>query len=222
MNICLILSGGVGKRFGAPIPKQYCTINGKAVIDYVIEACLAAKSVDKIIVVCNYDYLDMSAYLNTDKVEITHNGKERYDSLNNGLEYIKANYKCDNILFLDAVGPLVYPELIDDYFAKLDEYECVLTCKKVTGEIGNYDFDVMDRNAYYLFWSPESFRFNLVTKYFDPNFFSSALVYQMPKTTKRYLNFDFKEHIKITYDFELIIAKELLEHRAAQKDKNNQ
>lgn len=37
-NIGIILSGGVGNRFGATIPKQYQLINGKQVIAYVVDA----------------------------------------------------------------------------------------------------------------------------------------------------------------------------------------
>ena len=53
MNIALILSGGVGKRFAANLPKQYNLINEKPVIDYVIEACMKSKLTDKVIVVCD-------------------------------------------------------------------------------------------------------------------------------------------------------------------------
>ena len=39
MNIVIIMSGGVGQRFGAAIPKQYNLIAGRPVIDYVVDAC---------------------------------------------------------------------------------------------------------------------------------------------------------------------------------------
>ena len=38
MQVVLILGGGIGKRFGTVLPKQYNLIDGKPVIDYVIEA----------------------------------------------------------------------------------------------------------------------------------------------------------------------------------------
>ena len=38
MNIVMIMSGGVGKRFGANIPKQYANLKGKPIIDSVIDA----------------------------------------------------------------------------------------------------------------------------------------------------------------------------------------
>jgi 2-C-methyl-D-erythritol 4-phosphate cytidylyltransferase len=104
MNIALILSGGVGKRFAANLPKQYNLINGKPVIDYVIEACMKSKLTDKIIVVCDPSCKQFSKYLENDEIETVVNGKERYDSLNNGVKYIKEHYDCQNICILDAAA----------------------------------------------------------------------------------------------------------------------
>lgn len=212
MNIALILSGGVGKRFAANLPKQYNLINGKPVIDYVIEACMKSRLTDRVIVVCDPTCKQFSKYLESGEIETVVNGKERYDSLNNGVEYIKEHYDCKNICILDAAAPLVYPELIDEYFSKLDEFECAITCRKITGELGNYHNDIFVRDDYYLMQSPEAFRFELITKHFRPDFYSSELVYQMPKETTRYLNFNFNHHIKITYDTDLVCAEALLNY----------
>ena len=37
-NVILIMSGGVGSRFGADCPKQYCMMGGKIIIKYAIAA----------------------------------------------------------------------------------------------------------------------------------------------------------------------------------------
>lgn len=49
MQVVLILGGGIGKRFGTVLPKQYNLIDGKPVIDYVIEAALQARQTDRIV-----------------------------------------------------------------------------------------------------------------------------------------------------------------------------
>ena len=210
MNIALILSGGVGQRFGADLPKQYHTINGKPIIDYVIEACLASEETDKVVVVCDPGCIRYSKLLESGQVETTANGPDRYHSLENGLRFIREHYTCQNVCIFDAVAPMVYPQLIDMYFQKLDSYDCVITCQKITGELGNYDFDVLQREDYYIMQSPESFRFALLTKHFDPDFPSTELSNQLPKDTRRYLNFSFKQNYKITYAFELKYVGEML------------
>lgn len=210
MNIAMIMSGGVGKRFGTLLPKQYTLIHGRPVIDYVIDACREAKAVDKIVVVCDPQCVQFSAELSAGDIEIAPNGSERCYSLQNGLEFIQEHYNCDNVCILDAVAPFVYPELIDEYFARLTEYDCVITCQKITGELGNYDYAILDRNDYYISQSPEAFRFSLLMRYFDPEFPSSELANQLPADTKRYLNFEFKNNLKITYDFELKYAEQMI------------
>ena len=210
MNIAMIMSGGVGKRFGTLLPKQYNLIHGRPVIDYVIDACRAAKSVDKIVVVCDPQCVGFSPELSKGDIAIAPNGSERCYSLQNGLEFIRENYNCDNICILDAVAPFVYPELIDEYFARLADYDCVITCQKITGELGNYQYDILDRSNYYITQSPEAFRFSLLMRHFDAEFPSSELANQLPTEAKRYLNFDFKNNLKITYDFELKYAEQMI------------
>ena len=65
MNIVTILASGVGSRFGSDVPKQFHKINGKMVIEYVVDAILEAKTVDKILIVTNLEenkrYLDSFA-----------------------------------------------------------------------------------------------------------------------------------------------------------------
>lgn len=38
MNIAIILAGGVGKRMGLHIPKQFVRVNGKPILVYTLEA----------------------------------------------------------------------------------------------------------------------------------------------------------------------------------------
>lgn len=217
MNVSLILSGGIGRRFASEIPKQYNLIKGKPVIDYVIEACLRSEKTDAVVVVCDNSWVESSVYLQNGSVSLAPNGKERYDSLNNGLEHIKANFDCDNVCIFDAAAPLIYAELVDSYFEKLEEYDAVITCQKITGELGNYSYDILNRADYYITQSPEAFRFELLTEYFDPGFSSTELVNQLPKDIKRYLNFDFKTNLKITYDSDLKFAEAMLDYYQSKK-----
>lgn len=218
MNIAMIMSGGIGRRFGAVIPKQYNLIKGKAIIDYVIEACKKSSLTDAIVVVCDPQCVQFSNELKNGDIDIACNGSERSWSVKNGLDYIKENYDCDKICILDAVAPFVYPDLIDDYFKKLDDNDCVITCQKITGELGNYSFDVFDRNDYYITQSPEAFRFKMLYDCFDPEAKTSEVANQLPQNTKRYLNFDFKNNLKITYDFQLKYAELMIDYF---KNKNN-
>ena len=112
----------------------------------------------------------------------------------------------------------MYPELLDNYFTKLDEYDCVITCQKITGELGNYDYDILSRDSFYISQSPEAFDFKLITSCFSPGFHSTELANQLPENTKRYLNFDFNFNLKITYDTDLICAEALINYFSDKKN----
>ena len=126
MNVFLLMSGGVGNRFGSNIPKQYVKLCGKPVIEYVLQAAIESEKTDKIVVVMDKQYVNISELLNNEKIIITNNGTDRYGSLKNGLECINDYFDCDKVIIADAVAPFIYPELIDDYFNKLEVYDIVL------------------------------------------------------------------------------------------------
>ena len=153
---------------------------------------------------CDEHWVHLSKLLEESDFEHAPNGKERLNSLDNAFTLIKEKHpECEKIIILDAVAPFVTSELIDDYLDKLDDYDAVITCQKITGALGNYDFDPLDREKYYMTQSPESFRFKTLMPYFKTEFPSQELAWQMPRETKKYLNFDFKENLKLTYDFQL-------------------
>lgn len=216
-NIAIILSGGIGKRFGNEIPKQYLKINNKPCIDYVLETAMNSSSIDKIIVVMDEKYIKLSSILNNNDnngIDIVPNGKDRYDSIKNAFEHINKTYSsCENIIILQAVSPLVYPELINKYINLLNENDCVITARKLTGELGIFsDNDkIFNRDQYYLMESPESYKFKEIYDVFDAKFESSELAYQLPPKSKKFLYFDFPENIKITYPHELEFCKILIQ-----------
>lgn len=222
MNIVMIMSGGVGKRFGADIPKQYTKLKGRPVIDYVIDEALGSKLMDRVLIVMDPSCMEYSEKFKTEDLDFAPNGKERLDSLESGFNYIKEHYPdCEKIIILDAVAPFVTSELIDLYLEKLDEYDTVITCQKITGALGNYDFDPLDREQYYMTQSPESFRFKTLMPYFRTDFPSQELAWQMPRETKKYLYFDFPENLKLTYDYQRRYAEYMLDYYAEQRKNKN-
>lgn len=222
MNIVMIMAGGVGKRFKAELPKQYVKLNGKPVIDYVIEAVKKSKLTDRIVVVIDEKYINYSEELKKkdNRVDIAPNGKERYDSLRNGFDLINEKYNCENILIADAVAPFISSQLIDEYFNKLEKYDGVITAQKITGALGNYNFDILDREKYYMTQSPEAFKFKKIYKNFNPNLETQELGQHLPKGSKFYLNFDFKNNLKLTYNFELEYAASLMKQIKIKQNKN--
>lgn len=218
MNIAMILSGGSGRRFGAEIPKQYQEVMGKSVVEYVVDAALKAKNIDRVLAVCAEDYKDW--FSEKFDIDVCIGGAERNISFRNGLEYIKSRYNCEKIMVFDAMRPFVTAELIDLYMEKLDDYEVVATCQRIVDSLGCLDFHECDRSRYYILQSPEAFRFDLIYKYLDP---SSPLVeayQQLPEGTTLYKYFDFPDNYKLTYYHDLRFMKMYMKYKAELQNGN--
>ena len=85
MNIAVVLAGGVGKRLGLSMPKQFMKVSGRMVIEYSIEAFEKNPDIDEIAIVSHADYVgefqEMVRRNAWKKVRrILLGGKERYDS----------------------------------------------------------------------------------------------------------------------------------------------
>ena len=219
MNIALILSGGAGRRFGAEVPKQYHDLCGKPVVQYVVEAAHAAKSIDKVLVVCADEYADW--FRNVLKTEVCPSGAERNESFMNGLNYIKANYACEKIMVFDAMRPFVTAELIDEYIARLDEYEVVATCQHIVDSLGCLDSHECDRSRYYILQSPEAFRFELIYSHFKPDSPLVEAYQQLPAQTTLYKNFGFPDNYKLTYYHDISFMRMYMQYKRNKKTEND-
>lgn len=221
MNIVIVMSGGIGARFGAAIPKQYNLIDGRPVIDYVLDAVEAAQTVDRIVIVMDEQWINYSEKVKKGQYDIAPNGTSRIESMYNGLKLIKERYACDKVIIVDAVAPFIYGQLIDDYFEKLDQYDAVITSQKITGGFTDIHDSRLKRDEYIITQSPEGFRFELLWNNYDLNFSYEETAGMLPDGSRRFYNFDFKNNLKLTYDFDLLYCEFMLRSLGkANREKN--
>ena len=207
-NIVLIMSAGVGSRFGADKPKQYCLLNDRPVIEYAIDVCRHASSVDEIVIVAAQDYLE---YIHDQYGFPVTGGENRTQSLANGLKYIAENYNCEKIIVANAVCPLMTKEQINKYFSLLDEFDYVLTAWKVTSTLAKYSGELVDRNDYFHVMEPEAYRFRLLYENYKYDYPVPYIFHQLPPTARGYYCFDYPYTMKITYPIDMRIAELLYE-----------
>lgn len=55
----VLLAGGVGKRMGASIPKQYLKLRGREIATYSLEMFARMKEVSEIVIVCDPSWKDV-------------------------------------------------------------------------------------------------------------------------------------------------------------------
>lgn len=113
---CVVPAAGVGKRFGASVPKQYLTLNGKTVVEHTLERLQSVASVREIVVVISsedhqFKSLPVSA---SSKIKSVVGGDERCHSVLNGLRYLSnVGDDRDWVLVHDVARPCVRADDID-------------------------------------------------------------------------------------------------------------
>lgn len=124
MVSAIILAGGKGKRMGKDISKQFILVKDKPIIYYTIKKFSDCKLIDEIILVLPKDEIEyckkevLEKYsLKVDK--IIEGGKERQDSVYNGLKALK---NSDIVLIHDGARPFVSEKIILDGIENAKKY----------------------------------------------------------------------------------------------------
>ena len=128
-NVAAVLAGGVGSRFGSALPKQFVEVAGKTIIEHSVTAFEENTSIDEIVVVMHKDYIDHFEQIRKQNnwkklVKVLDGGNERYMS---SLAAIQA-YEGQNVnlIFHDAVRPLVSDDVITDVVKTLEQHEALV------------------------------------------------------------------------------------------------
>lgn len=171
-NIAVILAGGVGSRLGYATPKQFYKVAGKSVIEHTIDAFDRNRHIDEIAIVMNPACIDQMESIilrnNWRKVKkLLKGGAERYMST---LSAVQAYDGTDevNLLFHDAVRPLVSQQIIDDVVDALSRNEAVDVAVPATDtiirvdEAGSCIDDIPQRRLLMRGQTPQAFRLSVI------------------------------------------------------------
>lgn len=231
MVYALILAGGIGRRMGSEIPKQYLKIGGKCIISHTIEQFSKNTDFKKVIVLTPEDWIQYTKDIihedisNTDNIIVIEGGELRNDTIMNGISYIEENYGLDQDTLLithDAVRPFVTKKMIDDNINALKEYSACDTVIPATDTIvrsndGKYIDDVPDRALLYQGQTPQSFRALPFKEYYlsmtseDKQILTDAIKVFVLKGEKVGLVNGDSTNIKITFPSDINVAKSILE-----------
>ncbi|MBE6804645.1 MAG: hypothetical protein E7528_07100 [Ruminococcaceae bacterium] len=217
-SIGIILAGGIGSRFGADKPKQYCKIFDKEMIWYSIDAFRRAKSIDDFIVVVDANEMQSGRLAQEYGVTLVQGGNTRNESFKNALDYINITFPdCEKIIENNAACPMITPELIDEFMDLLDEYDYVNTAYKITDALGSYKDRIANREDFYLIQAPDAYRFPLLYKHFDKDSELCHPAHQLPLTATEYRYFDYTDNYKVTYPDDIKIVEMMMTRREQNK-----
>lgn len=171
MTIAIILSGGVGSRMGADIPKQYIEVNGKPIIQYCLETFLNAEEISNIIIGVSEEwkpYVEsmVEVLKPTRFVFYAKPGETRQYSIYNAL--LVAKEQCaaedDVVIIHDAARPLVSQNLIRSCIDGCREVDGVLPVIPVKDTLyqsadGTHITSLLNRSELFAGQAPEAFLF---------------------------------------------------------------
>ncbi len=127
-NVAALLAGGVGTRIGWDIPKQLIKIAGRPILEHALAALNNHPMIDEVLIMMAPGHLDPVRAIVRDGsygkvVDILEGADTRNGTTLRALQWL-GDQEC-NVLFHDAVRPLVTPRIISECYQALETYEAV-------------------------------------------------------------------------------------------------
>lgn len=230
MNVAVILAGGVGNRLDKSHPKQFFKVAGKTVIEHTVNVFEKNRTIDEIAIVINPNYQvtieDLVLSNRWKKVrKILKGGAERYHS---SLAAVKAYAGAGNInlIFHDAVRPLISDRIIDDTVAALEKYNAVDVAIPAVDTIISTEGDFIDaipeRSKLRRGQTPQGFKLDTIRRAYelalqDPSFKSTddcGVVLKYLPDEKIYVVKGEEVNMKLTYKEDSYLLDKLFQLRS--------
>ena len=175
MNGVVIVAAGSGSRMKRDINKQFIKLDGKEIIAYTIEKFYKSEDIGDIVIVIkeNEEKYFIENIINKygfDNIKLAYGGKERQDSVYNGIK--KLNSNCEIVLIHDGARPFVNEDIIKNSIEEAKENNAVVVGVPVKDTIKVVDSDgnIVDTPNRSLLWSvqtPQSFKYEIITKAYE-------------------------------------------------------
>lgn len=142
---CVVPAAGVGKRMGAEHPKQYLRLMGQTICEHSLSRLLQVDCLRAIVVAVAADdpHWSQLTIAEHPKIISVEGGRERADSVLNGLRYLATRAEPDDwVMVHDVARPCVRPADIEQLISTTQAHNCggILatpvrdTLKKATAE----------------------------------------------------------------------------------------
>lgn len=178
---CIVVAAGSGKRFGSPLPKQFCQLDGRPVLMTAIDRLRRFLPESEILLVLNRDYFDDWARMCGEhgfvSPAVIAGGDTRWQSVKNALCAIGECSEEDIVMVHDGARPLVMQSTLEELVSAI---RCgnhgAIPVVDVTDSLRMLDgggrSHAVDRACYRAVQTPQAFRLSLLRS-----------AYELPYTT---------------------------------------
>lgn len=233
----IVLAAGQGKRMKTKIQKQFLSIQGHPVLYYSLRCFQECEWMDEIILVTGQESLEycrkeiVEKYQITKVAKIIPGGKERYDSVYQGL---LACADTDYVFVHDGARPMITEDILDRAFAAVRECgACVVGVpSKDTVKVADSEGYVSETPSRELVWNvqtPQVFSYNILREAHENIrkrkmhlITDDAMVVEQEGRCKVKLVLGSYENIKITTPEDLEIADIIIKNREFRKNEEKQ
>ncbi len=232
MTFAVILAGGTGERMGvADTPKQFLEIKGKPILIYTVEKFLLHAEFEKIIVLTPKDWVNHTKHIlrkysaASENIAVIPGGATRNETIMNAIDYIEKEYALDDdtvIVTHDSVRPFVTHRIIEENIAAAKAFGACDTVIPASDTIvESTDADQISsiplRQNMYQGQTPQSFKAKALRDDYrslsdkEKAILTDAAKICVIKGRPVKLVQGETYNIKITYPYDLRIARSLLE-----------
>ncbi|MES2909163.1 MAG: 2-C-methyl-D-erythritol 4-phosphate cytidylyltransferase [Pseudomonadota bacterium] len=220
----VIPAAGVGKRFGAGMPKQYLQLAGRCIQQHTLDRLCAMTAISQIVVAISNEDTRAQAlpYAYPQRLRFVSGGCERMDSVLAGLRALRESGAADSdwVLVHDVARPLLRPAdvrhlltvLADDPVGGILANPVRDTMKR--GDADGIAATVMRDNLWHAL-TPQMFRLGELTHALEAALAAAAIVTDEASAMERLghrprLIEGARDNIKITFPDDLALAEALL------------
>jgi 2-C-methyl-D-erythritol 4-phosphate cytidylyltransferase len=216
----IVTAGGIGKRMGTNLPKQFLEIQGKPILLHCLENFHSFDPTLEIIITLPKDWISYwDELLKTFQCEIPHRvsagGQERFHSIQLALSHCTGDF----IMVHDGVRPLVSHETIQRCFAALKHSKSVvpvLSLKDSLRFIDSTGSKMVNRSEFKLVHTPQCFDAEILKKAYQTDYHSgmtddASVVESLG--VEPFLVESNEENIKITTNSDLVIAAAYMQQK---------
>jgi len=111
-TVAVVPAAGSGERLAAGVPKAFCQLDGRTLVERAVDGLLQSGVVDRVIVAVPADRTERAKLILGDNVTVVVGGANRGDSVARALAAVADAEEPDFVLVHDAARALTPPELV--------------------------------------------------------------------------------------------------------------